>query len=186
MSTIETKLAQIGNRSETTTGTVNPPVYFSTAYRHEGIGKSTGFDYSRTGNPTRGLLEQAIADLEYGEQGYACSSGMAAVLLVLSLFRSGDELIVSEDLYGERIDYFLSMKKWNVRCRYVNTQSIKQIEQAITTETKAIFIETPTNPLMQVTDILCCRNCSEKERTTPYCRQHFLHTLYTATINRRC
>lgn len=88
MSTIETKLAQIGNRSETTTGTVNPPVYFSTAYRHEGIGKSTGFDYSRTGNPTRGLLEQAIADLEYGEQGYACSSGMAAVLLVLSLFRS--------------------------------------------------------------------------------------------------
>ena len=78
---------------------------------------------------------------------------MAAVLLVLSLFRSGDELIVSEDLYGERIDYFLSMKKWNVRCRYVNTQSIKQIEQAITTETKAIFIETPTNPLMQVTDI---------------------------------
>lgn len=154
MSTIETKLAQIGNRSETTTGTVNPPVYFSTAYRHDGIGKSTGFDYSRTGNPTRGLLEQAIADLEYGEQGYACSSGMAAVLLVLSLFRSGDELIVSEDLYGERIDYFLSMKKkWNVRCRYVNTQSIKQIEQAITTETKAIFIETPTNPLMQVTDI---------------------------------
>ncbi len=74
MSTIETKLAQIGNRSETTTGTVNPPVYFSTAYRHEGIGKSTGFDYSRTGNPTRGLLEQAIADLECGEQGYACSS----------------------------------------------------------------------------------------------------------------
>lgn len=111
---------------------------------------------------------------------------MAAVLLVLSLFRSGDELIVSEDLYGERIDYFLSMKKWNVRCRYVNTQSIKQIEQAITTETKAIFIETPTNPLMQVTDILCCRNCSEKARTTSYCRQHILHTLYTATINRRC
>ena len=152
MSTIETKLAQIGNRSETTTGTVNPPVYFSTAYRHEGIGKSTGFDYSRTGNPTRGLLEQAIADLEYGEQGYACSSGMA-LFSSSFLYSARDELIVSEDLYGERIDYFLSMKKWNVRCRYVNTQSIKQIEQAITTETKAIFIETPTNPLMQVTDI---------------------------------
>ncbi|MED3464975.1 PLP-dependent transferase [Bacillus thuringiensis] len=137
MSTIETKLAQIGNRSETTTGTVNPPVYFSTAYRHEGIGKSTGFDYSRTGNPTRGLLEQAIADLEYGEQGYACSSGMAAVLLVLSLFRSGDELIVSEDLYGGTYRLFSEHeKKWNVRCRYVNTQSIKQIEQAVATVAK--------------------------------------------------
>ncbi len=88
---------------------------------------------------------------------------------------------------GERIDYFLSMKKkWNVRCRYVNTQSIKQIEQAITTETKAIFIETPTNPLMQVTDIAAVATVAKKERTTPYCRQHFLHTLYTATINRRC
>ena len=96
---------------ETTTGTVNPPVYFSTAYRHEGIGKSTGFDYSRTGNPTRGLLEQAIADLECGEQGYACSSGMAAVLLVLSLFRSGDELIVSEDLYGGTYRLFSEHEK---------------------------------------------------------------------------
>ena len=78
---------------------------------------------------------------------------MAAVLLVLSLFRSGDELIVSEDLYGGTYRLFSEHEKWNVRCRYVNTQSIKQIEQAITTKTKAIFIETPTNPLMQVTDI---------------------------------
>lgn len=154
MSTIETKLAQIGNRSETATGTVNPPVYFSTAYRHEGIGKSTGFDYSRTGNPTRNLLECAIAGLEEGNQGYACSSGMAAVLLVLSLFRSGDELIVSEDLYGGTYRLFTEYEqKWNVRCKYVNTQSIKQIEREISPQTKAIFIETPTNPLMQVTDI---------------------------------
>ncbi|AWC33859.1 methionine biosynthesis PLP-dependent protein [Bacillus cytotoxicus] len=154
MSTIETTLAQIGNRSETGTGTVNPPVYFSTAYRHEGIGKSTGFDYSRTGNPTRGLVERAIADLEKGDQGYACSSGMAAVLLVLSLFRSDDELIVSEDLYGGTYRLFSEHeKKWNIRCRYIDTQSIEQIEHAITSKTKAIFIETPTNPLMQVTDI---------------------------------
>lgn len=111
MSTIETKLAQIGNRSETTTGTVNPPVYFSTAYRHEGIGQSTGFDYSRTGNPTRGLLEQAIADLEYGEQGYACSSGMAAVLLVLSYSALETNLLYPKIYTGALIDYFLSMKK---------------------------------------------------------------------------
>ena len=76
---IETKLAQIGNRSETTTGTVNPPVYFSTAYRHEGIGQSTGFDYTRTGNPTRQVLKKQLPILECGDQGFACSSGMAAI-----------------------------------------------------------------------------------------------------------
>ena len=97
---IDTKLAQIGNRSDSVTGTVNPPVYFSTAYRHEGIGQSTGFDYSRSGNPTRQLLEKAIADLEGADQGFACSSGMAAIFTILSLFQSGDEWIVSEDLYG--------------------------------------------------------------------------------------
>lgn len=154
MSTIETKLAQLGNRSETTTGAVNPPIYLSTAYRHEGLGKSTGFDYSRTANPTRLLLEQSIASLEEGEQGYACSSGMTAVLLVLSLFHSGDELIVSEDLYGGTYRLLKEYEeKWNVRCTYTKTHHAKQIEKAISNKTKAIFIETPTNPLMQITDI---------------------------------
>ena len=97
---VDTILAQIGNRSETSTGAVNPPVYLSTAYRHEGVGQSTGYDYIRTGNPTRHLLEDAIALLEDGDQGFACSSGMAAILTVLSHFQSGDEFIVSKDLYG--------------------------------------------------------------------------------------
>ncbi|MFX3624905.1 MAG: methionine biosynthesis PLP-dependent protein [Ectobacillus sp.] len=154
MYTLETQLAQIGNRSETATGAVNPPVYFSTAYRHEGIGQSTGFDYSRTGNPTRKILEQSIAQLEGGNQGYACSSGMAAILLVLSLFQSGDEIIASEDLYGGTYRLFQDFaKRWNVRCSYVNTQENTAIEEAISPHTKAIFLETPTNPLMQVTDI---------------------------------
>ncbi|GAA3321917.1 hypothetical protein GCM10020331_039750 [Ectobacillus funiculus] len=108
----ETKLAQIGNRSETATGAVNPPVYFSTAYRHEGIGQSTGFDYIRTGNPTRKkFLERAIADLEGGDQGFACSSGMAAILVVLSLFKTGDEMIVSKDLYGGTYRLFTEHEK---------------------------------------------------------------------------
>jgi cystathionine gamma-synthase len=154
MYTLETKLAQIGNRSESTTGTVNPPVYFSTAYRHEGIGQSSGYDYVRTGNPTREVLEKAIADLESGDQGFACSSGMAAILLVLSLFESGDELIVSEDLYGGTYRLFKDFeKKWNIRCRYVPTHNVSSIKAAVTAQTKAIFVETPTNPLMQITDI---------------------------------
>lgn len=151
---IDTKLAQIGNRSEEKTGTVNIPVYFSTAYRHEGIGQSTGYDYTRTGNPTRQVLEQTIADLEGGEQGYACSSGMAAILTILSIFQSGDEWIVSNDLYGGTYRILEDgFKKWGLKSKYVNTTYIENIEEQITPKTKAIFLETPTNPLMEQTDI---------------------------------
>ncbi|WP_423799427.1 methionine biosynthesis PLP-dependent protein [Neobacillus sp. SAB-20_R2A] len=151
---IDTKLAQIGNRSETTTGTVNPPVYFSTAFRHEGIGQSTGFDYIRTGNPTRQLLEKTIADLEGGDQGFACSSGMGAILTILSLFQSGDEWLVSEDLYGGTYRLLeKGFQKWGLKSQYVNTCCPEEVENNITPNTKAIFLETPTNPLMQEADI---------------------------------
>ncbi|MDQ0156665.1 methionine biosynthesis PLP-dependent protein [Robertmurraya andreesenii] len=150
----DTKLAQIGNRSETTTGAVNPPVYFSTAYRHEGIGESSGFDYIRTGNPTRNILESAIAELEEGDQGFACSSGMAAILTVLSLFQSGDEWIVSKDLYGGTYRLLEQCaKKWGLKVSYVNTSCTESIKRCINEHTKAIFIETPTNPLMEQTNI---------------------------------
>ncbi|MCL6570598.1 MAG: methionine biosynthesis PLP-dependent protein [Bacillus sp. (in: Bacteria)] len=160
---IDTKLAQIGNRSDEATGTVNPPVYFSTAYRHEGIGQSTGFDYSRTGNPTRQLLEKTIADLECGDQGFACSSGMAAIFTVLSLFQSGDEWLVSEDLYGGTYRLLeTGYKKWGLNCQYVNTCCPDVIESKITPQTKAIFLETPTNPLMQQSDIAAVSEIAKK------------------------
>ncbi|MFB6467144.1 methionine biosynthesis PLP-dependent protein [Cytobacillus sp. Hz8] len=151
---IQTKLAQIGNRSDKATGTVNPPVYFSTAFRHEGIGRSTGYDYTRTGNPTREIVEKAIADLEEGDQGFACSSGMAAILTVLSLFKTGDEWIVSKDLYGGTYRILeQGFTKWGLHSHYVNTSMIENIEKTINQNTKAIFLETPTNPLMEQTDI---------------------------------
>ncbi|RFU70762.1 methionine biosynthesis PLP-dependent protein [Peribacillus saganii] len=154
MVNIHTKLAQIGNRSDKTTGTVNPPVYFSTAYRHEGIGQSTGYDYIRTGNPTRQILERAIADLEGGDAGFACSSGMAAILTVLSHFKSGDEWIVSSDLYGGTYRILeQGFKKWGLASKYVNPKYLDEVENAITPQTKAIFLETPTNPLMEQADI---------------------------------
>ncbi|RBP96414.1 cysteine synthase /cystathionine gamma-synthase [Cytobacillus firmus] len=163
MYNIDTRLAQIGNRSESATGAVNPPVYFSTAYRHEGIGQSTGYDYSRTGNPTRQLLEKAIADLEEGDQGYACSSGMAAILTILSLFKSGDEWIVSKDLYGGTYRLLeQGFKKWGLQCKYVNTSNPEDVEILITEKTKAIFLETPTNPLMEQTDIQLIADIAQK------------------------
>ncbi|MBP3040235.1 methionine biosynthesis PLP-dependent protein [Bacillaceae bacterium Marseille-Q3522] len=160
---VDTKLAQIGNRSETATGTVNPPVYFSTAYRHEGIGQSTGYDYTRTGNPTRAILEKAIAELENGDQGFACSSGMAAILTVLALFQSGDEWIVSRDLYGGTYRLLEeNYHKWGLRCCYVNTSAIYEIEENISPQTKAIFLETPTNPLMETADIAAIAKVAKK------------------------
>ncbi|KAB2333239.1 methionine biosynthesis PLP-dependent protein [Cytobacillus depressus] len=179
MHKVDTILAQIGNRSENVTGTVNPPVYFSTAFRHEGIGQSTGYDYIRTGNPTRQLLEKAIAKLECGDQGYACSSGMGAILTVLSLFKSGDELIVSKDLYGGTYRLFeQGYQKWGLRCKYVRDFSPVQLEKEISSNTKAIFIETPTNPLMEETNI---------EEVAVFAKQHNLllivdNTFYTPVI----
>lgn len=151
---IETKLAQIGNRSENVTGTVNPPVYFSTAYRHNGIGESTGFDYIRTGNPTRLLVEKAIADLEHGDRGFAFSSGMAAIQTIMALFKSGDDLIVSSDLYGGTYRLFeREWRKYGLTFQYDDFTNPAETEKLITENTKALFIETPTNPLMQETDI---------------------------------
>lgn len=163
MKKMETKLVQVGNRSETVTGAVNPPLYFSTAYRHEGIGQSTGYDYSRTGNPTRAILEQTIADLEGGDQGFAFSSGMAAIQTVLSLFEQGDELLVSQDLYGGTYRLFEHMaRKYGLRFTYRDSRDLVAFEEAVNERTKAIFIETPTNPLMQETDLASVGRLAEK------------------------
>ncbi|GAE44421.1 cystathionine gamma-synthase [Mesobacillus boroniphilus JCM 21738] len=154
MAEIDTKLAQLGNRSESSTGAVNPPIYLTTAYRHGGIGQSSGYDYVRTGNPTREILEKAIADLEEGDRGFACSSGMAAIWTVLSLFAHGDEWIVSKDLYGGTYRLLeQGFKKWGLNSTYADMADLNEIKSAITPRTKALFVETPTNPLMEQADI---------------------------------
>ncbi|GIN86081.1 cystathionine gamma-synthase [Heyndrickxia sporothermodurans] len=151
---IQTTLVQVGNRSEIETGAVNPPIFLSTAYRHEGIGLSTGYDYSRTKNPTRALLEESFAKLEEGDEGYACSSGMAAIQLVISLFQKNDELIASDDLYGGTYRLFEHYKSvYGINVTYVDANDSAALEEAITEKTRAIFIETPTNPLMKEANI---------------------------------
>ncbi|WP_248930257.1 aminotransferase class I/II-fold pyridoxal phosphate-dependent enzyme [Paenibacillus hamazuiensis] len=151
---IESRLAQIGSQSEPVTGAVSFPIYQSTAFRHPQLGKSTGFDYARTKSPTRAILEEAIADLESGDAGFACSSGMAALQTIFALFSQGDHLIVSLDLYGgtyrllERI-----MSRFGVTSTYVDTNDLDALETSFKPNTKAILIETPTNPLMMITDL---------------------------------
>jgi cystathionine gamma-synthase len=150
----ETRLAQIGNRKDDLTGALNPPIYHSTTYRHPRLGESTGFDYTRTKNPTRQILEDTIAELEGGVRGFAFSSGMAAVDTVIHLFQQGDHLIFSDDLYGGTYRLMQQLYKfYGVQSSFVDTGDVTAIEAAITPNTKAIFIETPTNPLMKITDI---------------------------------
>ncbi|GKS10847.1 cystathionine gamma-synthase [Paenibacillus chitinolyticus] len=162
---IESRLAQIGSVSEPTTGAVSFPVYQATAFRHPRLGESTGFDYARTKSPTRSVLEDAIADLESGDAGFACSSGMAALQTIFTLFSQGDHLIVSLDLYGGTYRLLEQiMSRFGVSASYVDTNDVEALEEAYRPNTKAILIETPTNPLMMVTDLkLVCAWAKSKQ-----------------------
>lgn len=151
---IESRLAQIGSIQEPVTGAVSFPIYNATAFRHPKLGESTGFDYARTKSPTRKVLEEAAAELESGDAGFACSSGMAALQTIFALFSQGDHLLVSLDLYGgtyrllERI-----MSRFGVTASYVDTNDLDAMSSLYQPSTKAVLIETPTNPLMMITDI---------------------------------
>ena len=151
---IETRLAQIGNKRDDSTGAVSMPVYHSTTFSHPSVGQSTGFDYSRTKNPTRAVLEEEFAHLEQARFGFAFASGMAAVDAVLSLFGQGDHLIASRDLYGGTYRLFETVaKKAGITVSYVDTGEPAAVINAITPATKALYIETPSNPTMRITDL---------------------------------
>lgn len=145
---METKLAQIGIK-EDSTGATTSPIYTATAYEHRGLGKSTGFDYTRTKNPTRSHFEEAFAELEKGTDTFATSSGMAAIQLVCSLFNPGDEILVSFDLYGgtfRMFDFYES--QYNIRFKYIDFADLDAVKAHVNDNTKAFFIEPITNPSM--------------------------------------
>jgi cystathionine gamma-synthase len=151
---IDTCLAQIGNNKEERTGAISTPIYLSTTYRHPRLGESTGFDYTRTKNPTRQTLEDAIAALEGGVRGFAYASGMAAIAGVLGLFGQGDHLLVSHDLYGGTYRLLAQiLPRQGIATQFVDTSDLSAVEAAVQENTKAIFIETPTNPTMRITDL---------------------------------
>ncbi|TYS91300.1 methionine biosynthesis PLP-dependent protein [Rossellomorea aquimaris] len=151
---IDTMLVQAGNRKDPATGAVSLPIHLATAYEHKGVGQSTGYDYTRTGNPTRATLEDILTQLEEGHRGFAFSSGMAAIQAILSLFSSGDELIVSKDLYGGSYRLFVQYEaQYRIKFHFVDTSDAGSIEEQISKRTKAIFLETPTNPLMNEASI---------------------------------
>lgn len=134
-------------------GAISYPIYQTATYAHPGVGQSTGYDYSRLQNPTKQQLEKIVANLEYGKDAIALSSGMAAISLTMELFAPGDHLIVEADLYGGSIRLFDNVSKKNGITFSTVSCANDDVEAYVNENTKAIFIETPTNPMMNIIDI---------------------------------
>lgn len=154
-----------GIDGDETTGAVNVPVYQTSTFKQDGLGKDRGWEYSRTGNPTRAALEKLIADLEEGKYGLAFASGLAAINTVLSLFEKGDKLIVSDNIYGGTFRILEQVfTRFGIGYEIVNTSDLSAIEAALDEKVKAIYIETPANPLLTITDIEAVAGIARRER----------------------
>jgi cystathionine gamma-synthase len=153
----ETNIARGAEYFEPRTGAIAAPIFQSSSFRHPGLGESTGYDYSRCTNPTREALEKTMALIEGGDYCLAFSTGMGAISAMLKIFRPGDHLIVSEDLYGGSYRIFTQYyTHYGFSFSFVDTSDFSKIEGAVRAETKGIFIETPSNPMMKVSDIGRC------------------------------
>ena len=152
---INSLLIHGGIDGDETTGAVNVPVYQTSTYKQDGLGQTRGgWEYSRTGNPTRAALEKLVADLEKGEYGLAFASGLAAISTVLSLFKTGDKLIVSDNIYGGTFRILDNVfNNFDITYKIVDTSDLEAVKAAIDDDVKAIYVESPANPLLTVTDI---------------------------------
>ena len=150
----DTKVVRAGIKPDPTTGAIVPPIYQSATYVLDEVGKDKGYDYTRASNPTREILENNLATLDGGEYGITFSSGMAAVDSVMKLLNTGDHVVCSDDVYGgvSRL-YNNLMVNYGISFTYVNSSNAEEVENAIQKNTKLIWIETPTNPLLKVTNL---------------------------------
>ena len=151
---ISSQLVQIGSKTDPRTGALSTPIYQTASFRHPALGESTGYDYTRSGNPTRQALEEGLARLVGGAGACAFSSGLAAITTLLMLYQQGDHLIVVEDCYGGTYRLFEQvLSRFGLTASYVDATTLDAIGQALRPETKAVFIETPTNPLLRIVDL---------------------------------
>jgi cystathionine gamma-lyase/homocysteine desulfhydrase len=151
---MDTKLIHGSHLIDEATGAVSIPIYQVSTYKQDEVGKHRGYEYSRTANPTRQALEDYIAALENGARGLAFSSGMAATGTILSLFNQGDHIICSDDVYGGTFRIMDKVfTRFGIEVSYVNTSEVGEVSAALRANTKALFVETPTNPLLKISDI---------------------------------
>jgi cystathionine beta-lyase/cystathionine gamma-synthase len=146
-----------GQEPEETTGAVTVPIYQTSTYVQPRFGQHKGYEYARTGNPTRAALEANLAALEGGETGHCFASGMAAIDTVMKLLSQGDHVVASSNMYGGTFRLFHHvLERYGLEFTYVDTSRIDEIEGALRPETKMLFLETPTNPMMTLTDLARC------------------------------
>jgi cystathionine gamma-lyase / homocysteine desulfhydrase len=171
----KTKLIHGGISTDPATGAVSFPIYQVSTYKQEGVGGHKGYEYSRTGNPTRFALEELIKDLEGGEAGFAFGSGMAAMTAVMMLFNSGDHIILTDDVYGGSFRVMTKvLNRLGIHSTFVDTSNLETIVSAIKPNTRAIHLETPTNPLLKITDI---------EEVAKLAKEHGLLTIVDNTFS---
>jgi Cystathionine beta-lyases/cystathionine gamma-synthases len=163
MTEFDTKLVHGKPQHDNNTGAVNVPVYNSSTYIYPSVGAKVKYDYARSGNPTRNYLEEQVAELENGYRGFAFSSGSAAIHAVLSIFKPGDHLIIGKEIYGGTFriihEFF---ERWQIECTAVDTQNPAEIKAAIQPNTKAIYFESFTNPLLHVTSVKAASQVMKK------------------------
>ena len=179
-----TKAIRAGQEPDSLTGAVTVPVYQTSTYQQLAIGKHKGYEYSRTGNPTRKALEEAVASLEEGKYGLAFASGVAATTAVFSILKTGDHVICGDDVYGGTYRLLENVfKRWGLEITYANVGDTGSFADAIKENTKLIWIETPTNPLLKIVDIRWLAHISKQKNiflavdntfASPYLQQPLL------------
>ena len=161
----ETNAVHIGNEPDSSTGSISPPIHLTSTYVQDGIGKNKGFDYSRGNNPTRQRLEQNIALLEGGYDAVAFSSGMAATTALFQSLNQGDHVIISRNVYGGTYRMTTQvLTNHGLQFDFVDTTNIQNIRKAIKKNTKWVFVETPTNPMLEITDIVAVSELCKKHK----------------------
>jgi cystathionine gamma-lyase len=164
-----------GQTPDPTTGAVITPIYQTSTYAQYELGKSTGFEYARTHNLTRQSLEKNIATLEKGKYGIAFASGLAAAHALMSLVKAGDHIVISNNVYGGTYRlYELNMKNYGLDYSWVDTSDLKNIENAIRPNTKMIYVETPTNPMLNLTDLKGVADLAKKNKLITVCDNTFM------------
>jgi len=164
-----------GNEPDSATGAVSVPIYQTSTYAQEGLGKHKGFEYARTQNPTRLALEKNIAALEGAEFGFAFASGMSATDAVLKLVKAGDHVIVGDNTYGGTFRLFSKiLSNYGIEFDYVDTSDVTNVERAFKSNTKMVFVETPTNPIMTVTDLQAVSDVAHAHGARVVCDNTFM------------
>ena len=170
----ETIAIHIGNAPDEITGSISPSIHLTSTYAQDGVGENKGYDYSRGGNPTRSRLEENIAALEGGSDAIAFASGMAATTALFQRLRKGDHVIVSRNVYGGTYRMATRvLSNHGIDFDFVDTTDLRNIKRKINEKTRWVFIETPTNPMLEITDIQAVADLCKEFRIKLYSRFWF-------------